>query len=258
MMRLTELQRALQNRVLRGTPGIEFEVSEAGQLDTYARLGIYENAFVGRLVEALALTYPALRDCLGDSAFAALTCAFVAQAPPSHFSVRYFGGDLASFVARHYIGVKAQVLSDLARWEWALGEAFDAPDASTLAPEDLGSITPAEWAGLRFRFAPALRTLSVQSNAVQWWRASTQDGTRPARWRTARPIAWAVWRNELQIYFRSLQPEEAWAVDAMADGHTFAFLCDGLARHTDEVDAPTLAASMLHRWLSDGWIVRID
>jgi len=256
-MQLAELQRALQNRILRGIPGIEDEVSAAAKFDTHARLGVYENAFIGRLVEALAVTYPALRDSVGDSAFATLTCAFVAQHPPAHFSVRYFGADLGTFITKHYVGVKAQVLTDLARWEWALGEVFDAVDATPLTTEDLGSIEPAEWGEMRFEFTPALRSLSIQSNAVQWWRASTQDGSRPARWRTARPAAWAVWRSDLKTYFRSLKTEEAWALEAMHDGHTFGFLCDGLLQRPDEADAPTRAASMLHRWLSDGWIVRI-
>jgi len=268
-MHLAALQQAFQDRVLRGTSEIEPEVSQAGKLDLHTRLGIYENAFVARLVEALAATYPALRDCLGDSEFSALTCAYVAQTPPSHFSVRYFGNDLAAFVTQQFVGVKAQVLNDLTRWEWALGAVFDAVDTSPLAPEDLGSIAPAEWPALRFQFAPALCRLAVRSNAVQWWRASTQDGSRPSRWRTARPITWALWRSNLKTYFRSLDSAEAWALTAMDDGHTFAFLCDGLSHQADldddqhldpdldQSDAPTRAASMLHRWLSDGWIVRI-
>jgi hypothetical protein len=256
-MQLAQLQQAMQDRILRGTPGIEIEVAEAGQLDVHARLGVYENAFISRLVEALAVTYPALRDSIGDSAFATLTCAFVARSPPSHFSVRYFGADLASFVAKHYLGVKAQVLTDLARWEWSLGDVFDAVDATPMTIEDLASIEPGEWAAMRFVFSPALCTLSVQSNAVQWWRASTQDGVRPARWRTAKPVTWALWRSDLKTYFRSLKTEEAWALDAMNDGHSFGFLCDGLAQRPDEADASTRAATMLHRWLSDSWIIRI-
>ena len=258
-MQLAELQQAFLDRILRGTSGIEFEISATGQLDPHARLGIYENAFVARLVEALAVTYPSLRDSLGDSGFAALTCAYVAQSPPSHFSVRYFGAGIAEFIGRHFLGVKAQVLADLARWEWSLGEVFDAVDTLPLAPEDLAALAPGEWAGLRFQFSPAVRRLAIHSNAVQWWRATTQDGTRPARWRTAKSVSWALWRSDdMKTYFRSLKSEEAWALDAMEAGHTFAYLCDGLTEGTDEVDAPTRAASMLHRWLSDGWIVRLS
>lgn len=257
-MRLAELQQAFQYRVLKGQTGIESQVSGAGSFNAEARLGIYENAFVGRLIEALSDTYPALRDALGQCAFAELTQAFIARTPPSHFSVRYFGSDLSTFMATRFAGDEARGLKDLARLEWSLGEVFDAADAETLAPADLAAHAPETWGALHFRFTPALRTLILQSNAIQWWRATTQGAFRPARWRLAEQVTWAVWRMELKTYFRSLKTEEAWAVDALMRGETFASLCDGLAQFGSEADAPTRAALMLHRWMSDGWIVGIE
>jgi hypothetical protein len=199
-----------------------------------------------------------MRDSLGHAEFAALTRSLVAQAPPAHFSIRYFGGNLEAFVATHWNGVKALVLQDLARWEWALGEVFDAADAAPLSPADLSAFAPGRWGDLRFQLTPALRVLSVRTNAVQWWRASTQGASRPTRWRTAAPVTWVLSRMQLKTYFRSLQKEEEWAIGAAADGETFASLCDGLAQYGNDAEAPTRAAVMLHRWLSDGWIVGID
>lgn len=257
-MRLAELQRAFQSHVLHGDGAIESIVPGTERLDTRTRLGIYENAFFARLVEALADTYPALRSAVGESEFANLTRAFALRSPPSHFSIRYFGADLSSFIATALTAVKAKVLSDLARWEWTLSEAFDAQDAIALSKAELGQIEPAQWAGLQFRLSPSLRRLCLRSNAVQWWRAATQEATRPTRWRSAKPVEWALWRSQLTTYFRSLPIGEAWALDAVAGGQPFASMCEGLERFTSDVDAPTRAAMLVQRWVRDEWIVGIE
>jgi hypothetical protein len=254
-MTLSELQRLFQSRVLHQARGIESLVPGTERLDTETRLRIYENAFVARLVEALADTYPALRNALGESDFFKLTRAFAARSPPSHFSIRYFGCDLASFIATAMTGVKARVLSDLARWEWALSEAFDAADAIALMPADLAHIEPRQWGQLQFRLSPSLRRLCLRSNAVQWWRAASQGARRPTRWRSAKPVEWALWRAQLTTYFRSLPDDEAWALDAIAGGEPFASMCEGLVRFGSDVEAPMRAATLLRRWLHDGWIV---
>lgn len=257
-MRLAELQRAFQSRVLHHAAGIESLVPGTERFDTETRLGIYESAFPARLAAALTDTYPALRDALGESDFFELTRSFAAESPPSHFSIRYFGSDLASFIATRLAGVKAKVLSDLARWEWALSEAFDAADAAALTQKDFAHIDPAHWGRLRFRLSPSLRRLCLRSNAVQWWRAASQGARRPARWRVAKPVEWALWRSELKTYFRSLPGDEAWALDAVAAGQPFASMCEGLVRFGSDVEAPTRAATLLRRWLHNGWIVAIE
>lgn len=257
-MTLSELQRVFQSRVLHQARGIESLVPGTEHLDTETRLGIYENAFIARLVEALADTYPALRNALGESDFFELTRAFAATSPPSHFSIRYFGCDLASFIATAMTGVKARVFSDLARWEWALSEAFDAADAVALTQADLAHIEPEQWGRLQFRLSPSLRRLCLRSNAVQWWRAASQTAHRPTRWRSATPTEWALWRSQLTTYFRSLPDDEAWALDAVAGGEPFASMCEGLVRFGSDVEAPTRAATLLRRWLHDGWIVGIE
>lgn len=257
-MRLAELQRALQSRVLHGDPAIEFVISGSERCDTGTRLGIYEHAFIARLVEALADTYPALRNTMGENEFTELTRGFVAKSPPVHFSIRYFGSDLAAFIPSAFTGAKAKVLGDLARWEWALSEAFDAADAVAVTKEDLGGIEPKQWPRLRFRLSPSLRRLRLSSNAVQWWRAAKQKAVRPTRWRSAKPVEWAIWRSQLTTYFRSLPRDEAWALDAIAGRQPFAAMCEVLVQFTGAEHAPMRAATLLQKWIGDEWIVGIE
>lgn len=256
-MRLAELQHAFQARVLLGDRVIEAIVPGNERFDTATRLGIYEHAFIARLTEALAVTYPALKSALGESAFADLIQAYVAASPPSHFSIRYYGHNLFEFVLAHLSGTKAKVLSELAQWEWLLSEAFDAADAVAIKREALSRIAPDQWGQVGFCLSPSFGRLRLTTNAVQWWRAASRSTPRPTRWRSVSTVQWAIWRSDLATYFRSLKPDEAWAIDALSAGQSFASLCEGLVRFCGD-GAPLRAATLVHRWVSDGWIVDIE
>ncbi|MES1196205.1 MAG: DNA-binding domain-containing protein, partial [Steroidobacter sp.] len=219
-MQLSQLQHAFQQRVLQGGSAIEAIVPGSDKFPAGTRLGIYEHAFVARLAEALADTYPALHYALSESAYTKLVRAYSAQTPPAHFSIRYYGDNLSAFVAKHFSGIKARVLSDLCQWEWLLAEAFDAADVPVLGRETLSDVAPEQWAALRFKFAPGMQRIQLQTNAVQWWQAATTQSIRPRRWRIAAQMPWVIWRNDLKIYFRSLKQDECCAMDAIRSNHT--------------------------------------
>lgn len=252
-MRLAELQRAMQTSVLHGEVSAASLVRGTQAFAADARLQVYENAFHQRLVAALTVTYPALHAVLGEAQFSALVREFAQHSPPRHFSIRYFGHELDALLARGPARRKAMGLSDLARWEWSLAAAFDAADAEALTRDALASIEPALWGRLQFQLTPSLQRLQLTSNAVQWWRFATQDAPRPSRWRIAQPRCWALWRAGLSTLFRSLDRDEAQALDAIARGQTFADMCDGLA-DVHGGSAPLRAAMLLQAWLQHGWI----
>jgi hypothetical protein len=173
--------------------------------------------------------------------------------------VRYYGRELASLLARDIPGAKGQTLDELARFEWALAEAFDAADRSPLAVTDLQRIAAARWPQLRFEFTPSLRRLSLHTNAVQWWKAASAGDVRPTRWRRGvRAREWMLWRRDLKTYFRSLKSEEARLLDAAAAGESFGALCTDLSGRPRSIPAPLRAATLLHTWLAEGIIVRAD
>ena len=256
-MQLAELQRAMQASVSGSSDAVSAQLKHTAEFDTAARLNVYQHAFIERLVGALRVNYPATYDALGNFAFRELTHAYVQQHPPHHFSIRYFGDKLATFTTEHLPGTRAHGLSELARWEWTLATAFDAADHVAMSAAALASIAPEQWPELRFEFASCLQRLALTSNAVPWWRASTQQAPRPSRWRKAKRVDWAVWRQDLKTFFRSLDGVEAAALDAARDGRSFDEVCGSLAHLTNEADAPLHAARLLHGWVRDGWIVAL-
>lgn len=257
-MRLAELQNAFQAHVLLGDRQIEALVPGTERFDTTTRLEIYDNAYVARLNEALAETFPALRFALGESKFDALTRAFALKMPPSRFSIRYYGSELARFIATEQAGTKARVLSELALWEWTLSEAFDAADAVALTSTDLERIEPAQWPQIRFQLLPSVRRICLRTNAVRWWQAASASARRPSRWHSQRATEWVVWRPQLTTHFRSLPSDEAWALDVVARGETFASVCEGLVKFHRVTAAPTQAATLLRSWLQGGLIAGVE
>jgi len=256
-MRLAELQRAFQRNVLDGSREIESIVAGTERFPTAERLGVYSGGYAERLAEALAQTYPAVRAAIGERRFDSLIGRLAHSRPSRHFSVRRYGGELDGLLAENFAAPRGRVLAELARWEWLLAEVFDAADRRALTQADLAHLDPASWPQLHFELTPTLRRIELASNAVGWWKWACADAPRPRRWRLQRATEWALWRQELAIYFRPLSLVERSALEAVVAGGTFGELCATLAEHVEPEDAPVRAATLLHTWLKEGWIVGV-
>ena len=256
-MQLEELQLAFQARILEGRPGIEPELM-GGEPDHFdERLEVYTLGYRSRLVEALGTTFSAVKALLGDEDFARTMRRYIDAVPSRHFSVRYYGGRVAEFVAHDRDADAAQVLGDLARWEWTLAEVFDAPDDVAAPVDVLSRVPPDKWASVSFTFRASLRRGATHSNAVQWWRSVQGECGAPDAYRAAARAEWVLWRRGIKTMFRSVEPIEALGFDAAQGGATFGDLCELIAREVDETQAPLRAASMLRTWFADELLARI-
>lgn len=257
-MSLERLQRQFQAHLLEGSPEIEAQVigSERFHLDT--RLGIYRGAYVSRLAEALAANYPALAQLLGEHDFAALAQEYVRRHDSPFFSIRYYGDELAQFLAEdeHYAG--APILAELARWEWTMTVVFDAADAETLAHQDLQQIEPARWAQLRFTWHPSVQRLDLQWNVPQTWQALIAGTERPVASLEASATPWLLWCQGLTSYYRSLSASETGVLDAARRGWPFGELCTLLCEALGEEEAPRQAATFLRTWVEAGLISAVS
>lgn len=257
MNRLARIQEDFQDFVLRGDESIEAHVLGTERVPIAMRLAIYGNAYCPRLLEALQSNYPALSKLLSEAEFNALGTAYVRDHDSHFFNIRYYGDTLPQFLATHadYSGVP--LLADLANWEWAMTEVFDAPDASPIRADALADVSPAEWSELRFDWHPSVRRPSLAWNAPQIWRALTSGSERPKAAARPSPVPWLLWRHDLQIFFRSLDASEAQAIDASRSGRSFGELCALLCQHAGEEEAPACAARMLREWIESGLLVAV-
>ncbi|MFG6414121.1 putative DNA-binding domain-containing protein [Roseateles sp. DC23W] len=215
-------------------------------------LAVYRHAYRARLVEALADNYTALARALGDEAFDALAQAYIAARPSRHPSIRWFGHQLADFMAE--VGddlVPHASLVDFARMDWALRSAFDAADAPLLHSATLAALSPDDWAGLVLRLHPGAQRVPLSHAIEPGWRAlrewDPESGDEPPTLEEPQPHEHTLlaWRQHGETRWRSVEPLEAVLLQAVADGEPFAMLCERAGT------APAVVAA-LQQWLADG------
>lgn len=259
MTLLTDIQARLHGYVVDDGPVPTDLVRPPARGDTDTRLAVYYEGYRLRLLEALGEDYPALKYLLGNDDFEAMGRAYVAKARSRHYSIRWFGGGLAEFLSSDDAWRDRPQAADLARWEWALGEAMDAGDAEATDAAVVAAVEPERWADLRPAFHPSLRRLDLAWSVPPFRLAvEAEDPSPPAPELLPSPVSWAIWRDGTKVLYRSLAADEAAAVDAARAGATFGTLCETLAETRDAENAAGMAAGLLRTWVDAGWIVGIE
>jgi hypothetical protein len=251
--RLADIQEAFQRFLLAADSEIESHVVGTERVSVETRLGIYADGYRLRLIEVLESSYPVLAKLLGETDFGKLAAKYVATHESTFFSIRYYGDELADFLAADAEYSKAPLLAELAGWEWAMAAAFDAADAEPIDVGAFAQLAPEDWAELRFAWSPSVQVIALEWNVPGVWKAVTEGTDRPEP--SLKPACWLIWRHELQIYFRPLAAEEAAVIAASRAGQSFGELCVLLCEHLDESEASLHAAGFLRGWVQSGLIV---
>ena len=225
------------------------------RLDAAARLTVYANGYFYRIRDALREDFGALYAALGERAFHNLVTAYLIAHAPTHPSLRYAGEKLPVFLAGNpdaaVFRERCPFAADLAALEWALLEAFDAPDAPPLSRGTLAAVPADDWASLRFTLTPSLQILSLDWS-VHRARGIHDRGDDPAAG-TILPekTRLRVWRKSERVFYRPLSPAEHAALETVRAGGTFGDVCAGIAGPTEKEGDAQRALAVLERWISD-------
>lgn len=258
MTDLRRLQQRFQDYLVGASDEIEADIVSTEDALAEHRLGAYYNAYRIRLIDCLAVDYQALEKYLGREAFEELALDYLARYPSTEPSVRWFGRHLARYLRDDYRGEAREFLYELARYEWAQTTVFDAADCATLVgPDEVAAIAPEDWPCLRFEFQPALQWLDLRWNVARIESAYDKGEAVPPAEREEHPIRWLLWRRELKTYWRSLDVDEAWAIEQAAGGANFAAICEGLLEWIDSEQVALRAAGFLRQWVTDGLLAGI-
>jgi len=248
---LVALQRSLQAHVIDGDDAIVNAIDCTDTVPADTRLKIYSDAYRLRLIEALEANFPALAKLLGDEAFSRVTQEYMTIHPSRHFSIRWFGHRLSEFLSESPDYRDQPWLGELANWEWKIATAFDAADTTLITIDDIARVSPDEWAELRFALHPSVQRISLATNVVSIVKAVATDSEIPTPTRLDATVDWLIWRQDLGVQYRSLEPAEAAALEAISVNATFGEMCEVIAEHAAEEDAPLQAASYLKTWLGE-------
>ena len=256
---LGDLQRAFQDYLLVTSDTFQAAVRDTKKADRVTLLDVYRDGYALRLIEVLTNDYPGLMAMAGPADFNHVARAYIAAHPSRHPSVRWFGKDLADFMSRTLPYSKAPAAIEMVRFEWALGEAFDAADVAPIAAEGLMALPPEAWETLNFTPLPSLRLFTFAFEVAQAWQR--RDEVEPGNLEVARtdePVTWAIWRPERVSSFRSLERDETVMLEALMAGRTFPELCEAVAPFTGEDQAPARAAGLLRTWVEGGMIASFN
>ena len=252
---LGDLQRAFQDYVLARSDAFQSAVRDTRKADRLTLLDVYRDGYALRLIEVLTNDYPGLMAMAGPADFDHLARAYIAAHPSHHPSVRWYGRGLADFLGSTPPYDKTPAAAEMARFEWALGEAFDSPDVAPITADALMTLPPEAWETLSFTALPSLRRLTLAFEAPQAWqrREEVEPGDLLVE-RAPEPLVWAIWRPELISNFRSLDAHEADLLDALVEGRNFPELCEAVAPFTGDEQAPARAARLLRAMVEGGMI----
>jgi hypothetical protein len=143
----------------------------------------------------------------------------------------------------------------MAAFEWAMAHAFDAADAEPIRIEHMAAVPLPAWSSLTLEFHPSVLRISLRTAAPVAW-AAQNSGETPAQ-PGSDPRDWLLWRQDLDVKFRSLDQDESAALATAMTGGDFSALCENLAEHGPEDQAAYRAAGLIRAWIEAGLIVGI-
>ncbi|MBT8768922.1 HvfC/BufC N-terminal domain-containing protein [Metapseudomonas boanensis] len=186
------------------------------------RFAVYRNNVMHSLVEALADTFPVVRELVGDDFFRAIVQHHVRTAPPqSRILIRY-GDTFPEFVASFPPASDLPYLADVARLELLRVHAYHAAD---LPPLDMQALVPAladpaQLPGMTFRLHPSVSVLESPFAIVSLW-AAHQGLLDIGTVDPLLPESALVLRNGLDVEVNQLSPGASAFIRHLQSGDSF-------------------------------------
>ncbi|HEY9545978.1 MAG TPA: DNA-binding domain-containing protein [Solimonas sp.] len=256
MSALLSQQRRMQLEVLQGGTDFVSAIQCSPPAEASRRASVYIEAYRLRLIEVLGNDYPTLKHAMGDAAFAALMPDYIDAHPSSTPSIRYFGRHLPAWL-RTIPGISPAFV-ELAAFEWAQGEVFDAMDSDVALLEDVACVAPDNWPALNLLLRPSTRMLQLRGNAPMQFLAHSRDEEIPASQMRPATTPWLLWRRGYDVHWRALDADEAALMARVRNGASFGAVCEHLIDWVPADEAPLRAAGLLKRWLCDELLQRFE
>lgn len=260
-MKLVQIETSFQQYLLHQTQEIKDSISPHPTLSVSDRLNIYYDAYRLRLIEILSNDYPKLQTLMGLDAFNRLAYDYLEAHPSPFFSVRYFGKALSAFLENNS-DYPEPYLSEMAAFEWALGNTLDSEDAPHVDFSTLQSMDPSVFPTIKLGFHPSLYLLNFKWNVPTVWQTIESEPLATdclSNLKDSEGQYWIVYRQHIESFFRSIENEEAFALQKMQQNFSIAELCDALLENDlfQPETIPQFVLKCLHQWLSDGIVFEL-
>lgn len=171
-------------------PDVEQVILRSKAQTSLERLAVYGNAYFARLLECLRERFPVLTQAVGQETFDQFAFGYLQSYPSTSYTLGQLGERFADYLhetrpdkADAEAGQVGwpDLLIDLARLEWSIGEVFDGQGMERepgLDPAALRSLAPEIWPAARLVPAPCLRLMTLRFNVNDYFTALRAD-TQP-------------------------------------------------------------------------------
>jgi hypothetical protein len=215
------------------------------------RFGIYRGNLGAHWSRALSSAYPVLRRLVGDDFFDALARVYGRAHPAVDPDLNRFGAALPDFLAGFAPAADYPYLPDVARLEWAVHEAWFAPDADGPAAT-LTGLAPDAFEAARAVLHPSLRLHASPWATAALWHAHQDCGPDFPDVLRADTRA-LVLRPRFDVGVHAIGAPEFAALSRLARGDTFGAALDAAFDLDEDFDV----AAHLRRWLDQGIVSKI-
>ncbi|MEX2650146.1 MAG: DNA-binding domain-containing protein [Alphaproteobacteria bacterium] len=203
MLSLSDLQGAFRAAILAEDPAVLAPEIVADEIAPERRIAIYRNNTFASLTEALKATFPVVCRLVDERFFAYAAHEFIAAHPPRHGRLHAYGAAFPRFLDGFAAARSLPYLADVARFEWAMAEAFHEADALPLDPSALATIDLGTVERLRFVPHPTVRLLASPWPIDRIWEANQPDAADTTIALDAGGASLVVQRPRLEVVYRS-------------------------------------------------------
>ena len=169
---LPELQRAFAGHLVGSDQADLVALVTGDAIPARSRLSVYRNHVQHSLAAALGTTFSTVQALVGEEFFRQLAWAFVKQSLPTQPVLSEYGAGLADFIAGYEPARDLPYLADVARLDWALNTAFQAPFADGLGAETLSTIEVDRLPAMSLSLTPGAALITSPYPLGLIWQAS--------------------------------------------------------------------------------------
>ncbi len=232
------------------TPGV---IAGNERLSPVEQLDIYREQFWLRHTGALEEDYTTLVHVLGHEAFHSMCADYIEAFPPDSWSLRDLGAKLPEFLEKTAQFADDPLIIDLARYEWAFVDAFDAPSAPPLDAAAIAAASEDEWSRAKLDLAPSVQLVHARF-PVDELRAEVQKGESPER-PPPKDVHLVVWRGPDAMKYLDVEPAALALLQRLARGEPLATACEAIAAEEPAIEEKV--GAWFQQWSQLGWIARV-
>ena len=217
---LRDLQAAFAAHLLEGSSDGVSDSVVGDSITAAARLRIHRHQVFDSLAAALASTFDTVEALVGADFFRTMACAYVARTLPAQPVLAEYGAGFPAFVADYEPARGLIYLADVARLDWALSVAVQAPLGTVLGVDDLKTIPMEQLPEQRLALAPG-HALIRSPYPIDRIRAAAQSDAHAEDFDLEnQPARLLVLRRADGASFVAIGPGEASFLAALAEGQT--------------------------------------